>query len=73
MKITVKIEETLCKSVEVEVPDGATLSSDVAQDAIQTVIDRYKNGDIVLTADDYTGEPNFCAETETGESTGWYN
>lgn len=54
-KWVVRVEETLCKMVEVEAEDS--------QEAIEKVRDAYRNADIVLDYEDYV-DTDFDCETE---------
>ena len=46
MKYRVTIEELLCRQIEVE--------AETAEEALEKVEDQYKNGELVLTADDFS-------------------
>lgn len=74
MKLKVSIEERLCRTIEVEVPNGSTLSSPAVKKETEKVIESYRDrGEIVLNYRDFTGQAQFCVELENGETTGWYN
>lgn len=70
MKVKVWIEEHLVKEVEVECPDDMSIDErmEYAQDK---VLKQYKDGDIVLTADDYTGTTFSVEDVESDSSTEW--
>lgn len=67
-KVKVSIEETLCKTVEIEVPDNV---DDILAWAMDKAIEMYKNEEIVLTSDDFNGARNIMAEDEDGNQTEW--
>lgn len=69
-KVTVYIEEHLVKEVVVETPDGLTEDEamEFAEDKVKKDFD---NGDIVLTADDFSGIRLWMTEHENGTSTNW--
>lgn len=78
MKLNVMIEERLCRTVTIEVPNGSTFSSPEVLKAIDDVYDSYRQGDITLSSDDYCGEPQYQEELEDGagkiiESSGWHS
>lgn len=54
MKYTVEITETLQRKIEVEAENCGQ--------AVNNVMNLYRNGDIVLTADDYTETTYNCKE-----------
>jgi len=54
--INVFIEETLCRCIPVDAKDDA--------EAMEKVEKMYRNGDIVLTADDFTG----CYQISTADT-----
>lgn len=58
MKVFVNIEETLCKTVEVEIPESISDKDEAYIYAKQLVTEAYKNAEIVLDADDFTGFTN---------------
>lgn len=71
--VEVWVEEHLCKLVKVEV--DASLSTEERMElAEEQVIEQYKNGDIVLTAEDYNGT-TLCEvhDVETDQYTDWHN
>ena len=55
MKVYVNIEETLSKTVEVEIPNSITDKEEAYLYAKQQVTQAYKNEEIVLTADNFDG------------------
>ena len=56
MKYTVEITEILQRNIEVE--------AESCGQAVNEVMNRYRNGEIVLTADDYIEMLYNCKETE---------
>lgn len=56
MKYTVEITETLQRRIEVEAENCG--------EAVNKVMSRYRNGEFVLTADDYTDTAFKCEERE---------
>lgn len=70
-KIKVNIEEHLCKTVKIEVPDN--LDEDEQEELAENIAhDMYNDGRITLTADDYTGVTLCSLEHSNGESTDWF-
>lgn len=69
-KVSVFIEEHLCKEIIVDVPDGMDID-DAMDYAEKRVKEQYDNGDIVLTADDHNGIVLWMTEHENGISTNW--
>ena len=71
--VEVSVEETLCKTIKVEVDASFDRDTrmELAEDMVKT---QYKNGDIVLTADDYNGV-TLCEvhDVETDSYTDWHN
>ena len=53
--LEVSIEQHLCKTIKVRVPDGVSLTSEEVAEAEQKVYDDFHAGKIVLTSDDYNG------------------
>lgn len=53
-KVKVTIEEHLTKEVEIEVPQSVIDDND-ASAVIRKATEMYENGEIVLTADDFSG------------------
>ena len=71
-KAKVSIEETLCKTVEIDVPDEINPSYDLEY-AENKAKEMYKNEEIVLTADDFNGQRCMMVEDEKGNSTNWFD
>lgn len=72
MKVKVSIEEHLCKTIEIEVPDN--LDEDEAMEyAEDKAREMYKNEEIILTADDHNGVVLMQIELEDGTCTDWYD
>lgn len=70
-KVEVFIEEHLVKKVEVEVPDELGLPERM-EEAERVVLSRYKNKEIILTADDANGvRQRMIKDLISGEETGW--
>lgn len=71
MKVKVSIEEHLCKTIEIEVPDYLEdLAMEYAEDKAREM---YKNEEIILTADDHNGVVLMQIELEDGTCTDWYD
>ena len=72
-KVKVYIEETLCREIEVEVPDELDVTERM-QFAEDKVKEMYRNGEIVLDADDFSGLTQMCVEdVETETVTNWFD
>lgn len=69
-KVTVYIEEHLCRGIEIDVPDGFD-TDDAIEYAEDKVKEMYKNEEIVLTADDFNGNRLWSSEHEDGTCTNW--
>ena len=69
-KVKVYIEETLCKVIEVEIPENMGVDERMEL-AEKIVLHQYKNSEIVLTADDFTGASYMVEDVESGTETGW--
>ena len=71
-RVNVSIEETLCKTVTIEVPDDVEDAIEYAEDKAKEM---YFNGEIVLTADDFNGQRCMMAEDEDedGYATNWFD
>ena len=70
-KVKVYIEEHLVKEIEVDCPDDMEVDERMEY-AERKVVEQYKNEEIVLTADDYSGITLKSVEdVETGTSTEW--
>ncbi len=68
MKVKVTIEETLSRTIEIDVPtEDADEAMEIAE---EQAIEDYRNEKIVLDAEDFTGM-QIMVEAERGESTGW--
>lgn len=71
VKVKVYIEEHLVKEVVVDCPDNMDINERMDY-AEEKVVEQYKNKEIVLTTDDYSGITLKCVEDiETGASTEW--
>lgn len=71
-KVVVYIEETLCKATEIDIPDELGLDDEEEMEyAEQKAKQMYKNEEIVLTADDFTGQTCIMAKHENGKETSW--
>ena len=72
-KVKVYIEETLCREIEVEVSDELN-ETERMEFAEQQVKEMYRNGEIVLDADDFSGLTQMCVEdVETETVTNWFD
>ena len=72
-KVRIWIEEHLCREVEVEVPDDMNVA-DRMECAENIVREQYKNGEIILDADDFNGVVEICVQdVETETTTEWYD
>ena len=69
-KVKVSIEETLCKTIEIEVPAGV---GDPLEWAEAKAKEMHKNREIVLTADDFNGQRCMMIEDEHGFATNWFD
>jgi len=70
-QVDVFIEETLCKKVNVWVPDDLTVEERMEY-AEKEARKAYKNNQIVLTADDFNGQTQIMTrDVETGSETSW--
>ncbi len=69
--LEVSIEQHLCKTIKVEVPDGADLSSEEVMEAEQKVYDDFHNNKIILTSDDFNGVTLTSSRLEGGDATEW--
>lgn len=58
---SISITEVLKTTVDVQ--------AETPEEAVQIVKDRYRNQDIILTADDFTGQVTFEEEKETEHDT----
>jgi hypothetical protein len=69
-KVNVYIEEHLVRKVEIEVPDELTKDErmELAEDK---ATDMYRNGEIVLDADDFNGVRLMMVQDEDGFETSW--
>lgn len=71
-KVKVFIEEHLCKEIEIDVPDELGLDSDDEMEyAEEKAKEMYRNEEIVLTAEDYTGITCIMVKHENGHETNW--
>lgn len=71
-KVVVYIEETLCKEIEIDVPNELGLDADEEMEyAENKAKEMYKNKEIVLTAEDYTGITGMMVKHEDGTETSW--
>lgn len=71
-KVVVYIEETLCKEIEIDVPSELGLDADEEMEyAENKAKEMYKNEEIVLTAEDYTGITCMMVKHEDGTKTSW--
>lgn len=67
MKVSVFIEEHLCKEVIIDVPTNNT--DEAMEIAEKQAKEMYDNGEIILTADDFNGIRQMmvkCADYSTG-------
>ena len=70
-QVTVHIEETLCKKVNVWVPDNWDVDERMEY-AEKKAREAYEHELIVLTADDFTGIAHMMVEDEeSGTETNW--
>ena len=71
-EVWVTIEETLSKTVKINVPDDIKAPLEYAEDKAKEM---YKNEEIVLTADDFDGCRAVTVEDEYGHtySTNWFD
>lgn len=68
--VRVWIEETLCKCIEVDVPENMSVDERMEY-AENLVVKKYKNNEIVLGADDFTGASMSSEDMVSGTETGW--
>lgn len=74
MKVKVSIEEHLCKTIEIEVPDCLEEDEDAAMIyADKKAKQMYHDKEIILTADDHNGVVLMQIELEDGTCTNWYD
>lgn len=72
-KVKVWIEETLCREIEIEVPDNLDLDERIYY-AEEKAKEMYRDEDIVLTADDYNGITQMSLkDVETQTNTEWFD
>ena len=71
-KVKVSIEETLCRTVEIDVPDDIKPGDEMEYGEAKAK-EMYKNEEIVLSADDFNGQRCMMVEDETGHSTSWFD
>lgn len=69
-RVSVSIEEHLCKTIEIEVPDDV---NDALEYAEEKAKEMYFNEEIVLTADDFNGQRCIRVEDEEGYETNWFD
>ena len=69
-KVIVCIEETLYKEIEIEAPSELD-TEDAMEYAENKVREMYRNEEIILTADDYTGNTCYMVKHEDGTETSW--
>ena len=72
MKVKVSIEEHLCKTIEIEVPNNLD-ENEAMEYAENEAREMYKNEEIILTADDHNGVVLMQIELEDGTCTNWYD
>lgn len=72
MKVKVSIEEHLCKTIEIEVPDNLD-ENEAMEYAENEAREMYKNEEIILTADDHNGVVLMQIELEDGTCTDWHD
>ena len=71
-KLSIFIEETLCKEIVVDISDDESKYYEESFLAYEEVMRKYCNGEIVLTADDFTGLTQVMAQCEEfGEYGDW--
>lgn len=68
--VRVWIEETLCKCIEVDVPENMNVDERMEY-AEKLVVQKYKNNEIVLSADDFTGASCSVEDMASGTETDW--
>ena len=72
-KVKVWIEETLCREIEIEVPDGLDLNERLSY-AEEKAKEMYRDEEIVLDADDFSGLVQMSLEDdETKTNTEWFD
>lgn len=70
--VYVSIEEHLCKTVPIQVPDNLDVNERMKL-AENIALQNYRSGKIVLDSTDYNGITLYSVEDkETKESTEWY-
>lgn len=70
-KVKIWIEETLCKEIEIEVPDEMSVDERM-EFAEEKAREMYRNQEIILTADDYTMTEICACDVETTTYTEWH-
>lgn len=70
MKVEVFIEETLCRKIEFDLPDDMTLEERM-EAAEELALRAYKNSEIVLDAEDFTGASMSIKDVVSGHETKW--
>lgn len=71
-KVKVSIEEHLCKTIEIEVPDCFDETSAMIY-ADKKAKQMYRDKEIILTADDHNGVVLMQIELKDGTCTDWYD
>lgn len=71
-KVKVSIEETLCRTVEIPIPDDVKPGDELEYGEVKAK-EMYKNEEIVLDADDFNGQRCMMVEDENGHSTNWFD
>ena len=69
--LKVSIEEHLCREIVVEVPDG--LYEEEKIKSVEEILQKYRDGEIVLDANDYNGVSLYSVKSESNEVTEWIN
>lgn len=72
MKVKVSIEEHLCKTIEIEVPNNLD-ENEAMEYAEDEAREMYENEEIILTADDHNGVVLMQIELEDGTYTDWHD
>jgi len=70
MKVEVYIEETLCRKVTFDLPEDMT-EEERMEAAEELALRAYKNNDIVLTGDDFSGASMMVNDVTSGHETDW--
>lgn len=70
MKVEVYIEETLCRRVEFDLPDDMTEEERI-EAAEELALRAYKNNEIVLSGDDFTGASMMVKDVTSEHETDW--